>query len=107
MEVYMAVFDRNLESVHAVHARILEEGFDLSGLGITGIVVICGDGAMKAQALLSGNPQVIMAPEVLCSARHLIRPALKRWEAGQFVDPLLYIPDYLKPPNITQAKSRI
>ena len=105
-EVYASLYDNQLNILWPDHAvrvtrQFLEE--NLTGLAQ---VACCGDGAFKVKPFLTDFPNLVLAGEVLCSARHLVGPALKRINELQTEDPLHFVPRYLKPPNITQPGNR-
>ncbi|MFZ2900454.1 MAG: tRNA (adenosine(37)-N6)-threonylcarbamoyltransferase complex dimerization subunit type 1 TsaB [Saprospiraceae bacterium] len=102
MEVYTAVFSKDLETMLPVHSMIVEEGSFDEWFAKGKLVVFGGDGAGKCASILR-NPAGRFI-EVAMSARHMIGLAQAAWEAGTFEDVAYFSPLYLKPPNITQPK---
>ena len=101
-EVYTALYDQTLTAVWPVSSAILEETFFVEKVPREVIVYSCGDGSLKIGDVVSAGIQLKVDPEIMCSGRHLINPALDLWAAGLVEDPLHFVPYYLKPPNITQ-----
>lgn len=106
LEVYTALYDRNLIPVLPVSSAILSEAFFAEKLPGDGAVVYsCGDGSLKIGDMVPGNVQLKVAKDIMCSGRHLIKPALELLKGGAIEDPLRFVPYYLKPPNITQPRN--
>jgi tRNA A37 threonylcarbamoyladenosine modification protein TsaB len=69
-----------------------------------GKVMCCGDGAFKVKSFLPGFPNLVLDEDIICSARHLVKPSWARICNKETEDPLHFVPRYLKPPNITQPR---
>jgi len=104
-EVYTALYDRTLTPVWPVSSAILEESFFAEKVPGDAIVYSCGDGSLKIGDVVPDGIHLTVDPEIMCSGRHLINPALDLWAAGLVEDPLHFVPYYLKPPNITQPRN--
>lgn len=104
-EVYTALYDRTLRPVWPVSSAILEESFFTEKLPGEVIIYSCGDGSLKIGELVLAGIHLKVDPEIMCSARHMINPALDLWAKGLVEDPLHFVPYYLKPPNITQPRN--
>jgi len=104
-EVYTALYDRTLMPVWPVSSAILEEAFFAEKVPGEVIIYSCGDGSLKIGDVVPNGIQLTVDPEIICSARHMINPALDLWTAGLVEDPLHFVPYYLKPPNITQPRN--
>lgn len=102
MEVYTAVFSRDLEMLLPVQSMVVEEGSFDEWFGKGKPLVFGGDGSGKCEAILR-NPAGRFI-EVPISARYMVELALAAWEAGRFEDVAYFSPLYLKPPNITQSR---
>jgi tRNA threonylcarbamoyladenosine biosynthesis protein TsaB len=100
MEVYLGLFDANLQPLMKPEAAVLEPG--LFDSWSTQLIIGCGNGAPKALEVFSSIPFQV-AP-VICSAAHLILPALEAFSKSEFADLAYYEPFYLKPPNITTPR---
>ncbi len=104
-EVYTALYDRTLTPVWPVSFAILEESFFAEKVPGEVIIYSCGDGSLKIGDVVPAGINLKVDPEIMCSGRHLINPALDLWAAGLVEDPLHFVPYYLKPPNITQPRN--
>jgi tRNA threonylcarbamoyladenosine biosynthesis protein TsaB len=104
-EVYTALYDRTLTPVWPVSSAILEESFFAEKVPEEVIIYSCGDGSLKIGDSVPAGIQLKIDPEIMCSARHLVNPALDLWAVGLVDDPLHFVPYYLKPPNITQPRN--
>ena len=103
-EVYTALYDRTLTPVWPVSSAILEESFFAEKLPGEVIIYSCGDGSLKIGDVIPEGINLKVDPEIMCSGRHMINPALDLWAKGLVEDPLHFVPYYLKPPNITQPR---
>lgn len=104
-EVYTALYDRTLKLVWPVSSAILEESFFAEKVPGEVIIYSCGDGSLKIGDSVPAGIQLKVDAEIMCSARHLVNPALALLEKGLTEDPLHFVPYYLKPPNITQPRN--
>jgi tRNA threonylcarbamoyladenosine biosynthesis protein TsaB len=93
MEVYCAVFDKNLNQISPIEAKIIDElSFsELSG----GRVVICGNGAEKCLDILQ-NERNIFLTNVYSSAEYMAELSESLFNQGKFVDLVYFEPFYLK-----------
>ena len=105
-EVYASLYDREISIIWPDHAARVNRQFIEENLAGLDQVACCGDGALKVKPFLTDFTNLVLTDEVLCSARHLVVPALLRIDKLQTEDPLHFIPRYLKPPNITQPSNR-
>lgn len=106
MEVYAAVYDDRGNCLVKDEARVVDASFyqELKGRGKR--ILYFGDGAGKCRDVLPAT--TFYFADLLCSAAHLISPAVKIWRARRFSDPMYAAPAYLKPPNITKpSKPRL
>lgn len=103
MEVYMGLFDQHLQAIEDPEAVVLHPG--LFEAWPQHLVVACGNGAPKALDVFAGKSFEV-AP-VVCSAPHLIAPALAAFARADFADLAYYEPFYLKPPNITIPRKNV
>lgn len=102
MEVYTAIFDRNLETALPVQSMVVEENSFDEWFAKGKLIVFGGDGSEKCAPILRSHAGRFI--EVPISARFMIALAQAAWEAGVFEDVAYFSPLYLKPPNITQPK---
>ncbi|MEP6793566.1 MAG: tRNA (adenosine(37)-N6)-threonylcarbamoyltransferase complex dimerization subunit type 1 TsaB [Saprospiraceae bacterium] len=102
-EVYISLFDPEGNEIFPTSSLILEQG-SLSFIPEKKTVVCCGDGAFKLDALGLNTADMIINVDLVASARNLISPAFRLLSAKIFSDPMHFVPDYLKPPNITQDR---
>ena len=103
MEVYAAVYNSQLDELLPVEARIIDEN-SFSDLLQNQNIVFFGDGAMKCQEVLAGNPTAIFVPEFLNSAKDLSSLAALKYDRKEFEDVAYFEPFYLKDFLITQSK---
>lgn len=101
-EVYTAIYNKELLIHTGPFALILD--LSLADLIPQGDVVICGDGAEKVMRETISHT-ITIDSGIRSSASHLVLPAMAMFESRQFSDPLHFVPFYLKPPNITQARA--
>src|SRR4030095_2576582 len=106
-EVYTSLFDRDLKQVVPVSSVVLDEESLMDLLPETGTVVSCGDGAFKLKHMTARFPKLLLSLDLKSSARHLIGPAMRKLSAAEFSDPMNFVPNYLKPPNITQQRKQL
>ncbi len=104
MEVYMAIYDRDLYLVEPVSATVIDaQSFNtLSG---EDRIVLFGSGADKLKALFAPDEQVTVVADFKNSARYLSREAHRAFSAGEFVDVAYFEPYYLKDFVTTVPKS--
>ncbi|MGZ3767684.1 MAG: tRNA (adenosine(37)-N6)-threonylcarbamoyltransferase complex dimerization subunit type 1 TsaB, partial [Mucilaginibacter sp.] len=69
MEVFTAIFDAKGNKVNATSADIIDEN-SFSDILQTNIIVFFGDGAEKCSEVLGTNPNVVIVPGFLNSARY-------------------------------------
>lgn len=103
-EVYSILYDRSMNEVWPVSSVILSEDFFQTGIPVDGQVICCGDGSLKIGDLGDKATSLKIDTSILCSARHLIKPAMEAQGKGNYQDPLHFVPYYHKPPNITEPK---
>ena len=106
-EVFTSLYNRELEQVMLISSLIIEYPSVVDLIPINGKIVCCGDGASKINDLASAFPNLGIDTVIQSSARHLINPAWSLISEGKKGDPLHFVPDYLKPPNITQQRKAI
>ncbi len=104
-EVYVALFDNDLNEVMQVSSLIVENE-TVRELIPAGKIMACGDGAKKVEKL-GAEIGIEVDPRIICSARHLIRPAFQQFISGRKGDPMHFVPFYMKPPNITQQRKAL
>ena len=105
MEVYTGIYDRNLEMPDPVFSLVLDEKAFHDLLNEHQNVVCCGNGAFKLNEI-PHQRQILVDTTLVCSAVHMVIPAHDLLERDGGSDPLHYVPFYLKPPNITQQRSK-
>lgn len=106
-EVYTAHFSRQQGQIRETQTLILS-GTDPFGTFLErGPVLFCGDGAFKVRELPVFQRDWLVDEAILCSARHLVLPASRMLKEDRTAEAMHFVPFYLKPPNITQAKKII
>lgn len=102
-EVYVAVFNRQMEFVLTTQALILKN-LDLPALLKDQSALLVGSGAQKTAAHFS-NPQNWFTEETLTpTAETTGKLAYRKWEENQFADLASFEPDYIKPVFVTQPR---
>jgi len=102
-EVYQAIYTYDLTNISEVSPLILDENSFLQHS--TRRIHICGDGAAKAQDILS-LPNAVFHT-LLSSAEFMIGEAFDKFESNTLEDTAYYEPYYFKGPNITVQKKNI
>lgn len=102
MEVYLAVYDQQMNCLLPTEARVLDECTQTELLKLANKpLVLCGNGAIKARPLL--GDAAVLSP-IRCSAAHQIALVWEQFQAGNQADLVAFEPAYLKNPNITKPK---
>lgn len=104
-EVYMAIFDSNLEHVKEDHCLIIENNEYPESWPKPENLIVCGNGALKISQLLSEFDFEKYESE--CMAENQVQLAYSRFLSADFDDLAYLKPNYLKPPNITQSKKSL
>ena len=102
MEVYCAVYDKNLEVIQPVNALVLDEK-SVEVFNADKPVYFFGDGMPKAKQLLQKNKQTVFIDNVFPSAKNMTAIAFTKFAKKQFEDVAYFEPFYLKE-FFTQAK---
>ncbi len=102
-EVYAAWYGSKLETLHPEWAWVLEEGALQPIAAGHSEVVVCGNGAFKAEAILGKVSNVSWYPGD-SDAGFLVPLAEVAFQAKKFQLLDSFSPFYLKPPNITKPK---
>lgn len=100
MEVYAAIYDASGNCLVRDEAKVIDASIyhELSRDGSH--ILYFGDGAGKCQDVLP--KESFTFADLLCSASHLVIPAVRSWREERFSNPMYAAPVYLKPPNITK-----
>ncbi len=104
MEVYCAVFDKNLKQISATEARIIEESSftELS----SGKIVFCGNGAEKCMEILQ-NDENIFLTDTFTSAEYMAEFSEELFNNQKFVDLVYFEPFYLKDFVATTPRNKV
>jgi tRNA threonylcarbamoyladenosine biosynthesis protein TsaB len=94
MEVYAAVYDRNLKKVRDVRADVIDHSSFMSLLQDRKVVFL-GNGADKCRMTI-GHPNAIFLDKVSLSAGYMAGLAELAWLSADFADVAYYEPFYLK-----------
>ncbi|SEM52561.1 tRNA threonylcarbamoyladenosine biosynthesis protein TsaB [bacterium A37T11] len=95
MEVYMAVFNDQLESVQETTATIVDDN-TFKAMAETNKLLLFGDGADKFEQLFRAAVNMQVFPDFKTSASHMNELAYKRFQARQFENLAYFEPYYLK-----------
>lgn len=107
MEVYCAVFDKNLNYVEPTQAKIIDnESF--SDLLAAQAVVFFGEGAPKCEIVLGGNPNAhFLKRPIYPSAKTVGELAKSLFDSQQFEEVATFEPYYLKDFMTTVPKKKV
>jgi tRNA threonylcarbamoyladenosine biosynthesis protein TsaB len=94
MEVYAAIFDKDLNTVKETSAQILPEALSFFETGKP--ICFFGDGMPKCKELLSQIPNSVFLEGIVPSASGLAELSNERHSKGQFEDVAYFEPFYLK-----------
>lgn len=95
MEVYCAIFNRDLEEVSPIEAKIID-GSSFEDILDTHKVVFGGDGSKKCQELLSAHSNSFFLENIYPSAQAIGFLADKAFDNKEFEDVAYFEPFYLK-----------
>lgn len=94
MEVYTALFDASLKQLRETSADIIDAA-SFSDLARNHRLILGGDGALKCRTVLN-HPNILYADNFGVSARYMVLPANRSFNAGIFEDTAYFEPFYLK-----------
>lgn len=103
MEVYTAVYETNLNNVHEVHAKIIDNT-SFAELLEKNQIYFFGNGADKCKEVLN-HPHAIFLDDIEPLAENMIPLAEKQFEINHFADVAYFEPFYLKEFQATTPKS--
>lgn len=95
MEVYTALFDRNLKQVLPTSAEIITAESFREKLDQHQIIFF-GDGAAKCEAVLGDHPNAVFSTDFINDAADLTELAAAKFESQVFEDVAYFEPFYLK-----------
>ncbi|RXF68884.1 tRNA (adenosine(37)-N6)-threonylcarbamoyltransferase complex dimerization subunit type 1 TsaB [Arcticibacter tournemirensis] len=95
MEVYTAVFDKAVNALQPVEAKIIDSD-SFAELLDQNIVVFFGDGAPKCKAVLGANSNAVFVDDFINSAADMSKLAFEKFGQQQFEDVAYFEPYYLK-----------
>ena len=94
MEVYGAIYNKQLEEVHPVVAEVLSDKSFL--LQSSNSYVLIGSGADKSKLVFHDKQQIQFDDNFSISALGLVKPAWEAYQKGVFEDVAYFEPFYLK-----------
>jgi tRNA threonylcarbamoyladenosine biosynthesis protein TsaB len=104
-DLYIQLFDgpgRPLSEPAAVLPEALTAAIDASGRARS--LAVAGEAAVRASAMLTGRPRLMLIEETPPLAIGVVKAALRRWREGERGgDPRAL---YLRPPDVTLAGAR-
>ena len=95
MEVYMAVYDEDLNQIEPPHTRIIEKD-SLDALAKNHNLVLGGNGAEKCIPFFGEKSRISIINGLAASAQYLLPLAEKKFTAGDFENLAYCEPFYLK-----------
>lgn len=102
MEVYCAIYERDLHIVKPISAEIITENVFDAIIGDKKVLVF-GDGAHKCREIFKNKPNFIFSDEEFISAKGLIQIVLEKYNKQEFEDVAYFEPFYLKDFVSTQS----
>jgi tRNA threonylcarbamoyladenosine biosynthesis protein TsaB len=104
MEVYSALFDKNLQEVRETKAEIIENN-SFSDLLKSNRLLFFGDGAAKCKEFIH-HPNAVFYENIFPSARNMVSLAHRAFNSGRFENVAYFEPYYLKDfiPGIPNVK---
>lgn len=95
MEVYTAVYDKNLNAIKKTSAQIVsEDGLDFFRTGKA--ICFFGDGMPKCKVILKNIPSSHFSENIVPSAEGLAQLSYKKYQKQQFENVAYFEPFYLK-----------
>lgn len=95
MEVYMSLFDKNLNEVQSPRASIVDEAFLTEELSAQNIW-FCGDGMPKSKPILSAQPNACFLENIEAKAENFSELAYLSFQKKEFANTAYFEPFYLK-----------
>jgi len=105
MEVYTAVYDRQLRPLQEASAMILSED-SFSDYLSKGKVLFFGDGSVKCQSIMHASNAAFIA-DIYPHAAAMIPLSTEAFDAGRFEDTAYFVPFYLKEFVATIPKNKV
>jgi tRNA threonylcarbamoyladenosine biosynthesis protein TsaB len=94
MEVYVAIFDKDFNTIKETSAQILPEALSFFDTGKP--ICFFGDGMPKCKEILKQVPQASFIENIVPSASALAELSYQKHKLGQFEDVAYFEPFYLK-----------
>lgn len=104
MEVYCAVFDKNLEKISPTEAKIIDENSFAEYRDKK--VLFCGNGAEKCMEIMNVNNFIFKA-DIYPSAEYMAEISEGMFNENKFADLVYYEPFYLKDFVATTPRNKI
>jgi tRNA threonylcarbamoyladenosine biosynthesis protein TsaB len=95
MEVYYALFDRDIKEIKADTASVITEDY-FSEIVKNNKLLLLGDGAEKCRPLFIHQTAISIVPDFTISARYMIKHGLEKYMHHQFENVAYFEPFYLK-----------
>lgn len=105
MEVYTAIFDKDMNQIKSTGAEIIDEN-SFSDLLSEGKVCFFGDGASKCRTIIK-SPNALFLDDVHPLASGMVFLAEKRYKQNKFENLAYFEPFYLKEFNATVPKNKV
>ncbi|MDR0232296.1 MAG: tRNA (adenosine(37)-N6)-threonylcarbamoyltransferase complex dimerization subunit type 1 TsaB [Dysgonamonadaceae bacterium] len=105
MEVYSAIYDRNMNKIKEVSADIIDENA-YSEIISKGKICFFGDGLTKCKNIITSQ-NIIFLEDVYPLASGMVDLAEKKYEQKEFVDLAYFEPFYLKEFIAIVAKNKV
>ncbi len=104
MEVYCALYDKDVREIHPVEAKVLDDTAFQEVLSERQ-VIFCGNGAFKMPQVVESSNVVVK--NTACSAINMIFLSYEAYKNAIFEDIAYATPLYIKAPFITKPKKRL
>lgn len=105
MEVYLSLYDDNLQAVLEDNPVILDENSFHQLFEKYNKIIFSGNGVAKFKEI--NNHKDFIFTKYGCDARHLVPLAIEKYLIKDFCHLESFTPNYIKPANVTKSKKKL
>ncbi len=102
MEVYVAIYDAQMNLVKDLEARIINEEYRNELIALNKKIIFSGNGAEKCKDILEESNFTFL--NTICKSSNMLKLAYQKFIHFNFEDIAYFSPEYLKAPNISESK---